>query len=58
MKQEICAVQEKCPSYKWGHKIRSHHVRENEQCEHYNKDCPELDGQSCDLSKIRRLKKK
>ena len=54
----ICPFQINCTDYKWGHKIRSHHVREVNPCVRLeDKSCPFI-GTSCDIRKMKRLKNK
>ena len=54
----ICPFQINCTDYKWGHKIRSHHVREVNPCVRLeDKSCPFI-GRSCNLEKMKRIRGK
>ena len=53
----LCEEQELCPDFKWTHKKRVHHIRLTEKCLNWDGNCCKLlDGSSCDLEKIKRIK--
>jgi len=54
-----CIQQETCPQFKNGHKVRDHYSRMTDKCLKWDgSNCTEGYGASCDIAKIRRLKKK
>ena len=52
----MCPLQIECVDYKWKHRIRSHHVRQVEECVRYTDGSCPLMGKSCDIEKVKRIK--
>jgi len=55
----ICEFQEVCDRFDAGHKRKVHHIRVTEKCVKFIEGgCADLQGQSCNLEKMRRLREK